>query len=338
MSTLFHTQVPTPLVDLSGLSGEGGARLVAKAEFMNPGLSLKDRIARHIIDSALADGDLAPGQTIVCASSGNTGCSVAAIGRALGHPVIVVTTPKCSAEKRAHISAYGAEVRVEPNDYMSAGQQLARRNGWFDVAQYTNPRNPDAHFRTTGPEIWEQTKSAVTHFVMTGSTFGCFTGTSRFLKSRNPDLRAVLVDPEHSHVRHFVEAHRSGGALPAKVREPMEPYAVEGAGKSKPTPLLDLDLVDDVIVVSDTEAITTCHRLASEKSILAGGSSGLNVAAALRLARSLPPDATVVTVLCDHGVKYLSKIYDADYLERAGIEVEAQPEGAFDPGAPPRER
>lgn len=306
---LFDTQVPTPLLDLSDMVGGGRARLLAKAEFMNPGLSLKDRIVRRILGTAREEGSLEPGQTIVCASSGNTGCSVAAMGRALGHPVIVVTTPKCSQEKRAHVAAYGAQVIVDQDDYMKSGQELAARHGYFDVAQYTNPRNSEAHYRTTGPEIWQQTNATVTHFVMTGSTFGCISGTSRFLKERNPDLQAILVDPEHSHVKHYIEAHRSGGELPPEVHSPMKSYLVEGAGKSKPTALLDLDLVDGVVSVSDSEAIAMCHRMANEKGILAGGSSGLNVAAAVELASTLPPDATVVTVLCDHGVKYLSKIY-----------------------------
>lgn len=322
MQSLFGTQETTPLLDLSDLTTGASARLFAKAEFMNPGLSLKDRIARHILKCAVEDGDLEPGQTIVCASSGNTGCSVAAIGRAMGHPVIVVTSPKCSQEKRAHIEAYGARIVIEADDYMKAGRELACREGYFDVAQYENPKNPEAYYRTMGPEIWEQTEGAVTHFVMTGSTFGCLTGTSTFLKEKNPDIRAVLVDPENSHVKHFLEAHQSGGDLPPEVHAPMESYVVEGAGKSKPTPLLDLDLVDDVVVVSDDQAIAMCHRLANDKSILVGGSSGLNVAAAVELAESLGPGATVVTVLCDHGVKYLSKVYDADYLEEAGIDVD----------------
>jgi len=321
MDSLFGTQAVTPLVDLSDLAPEGSARILAKAEFMNPGLSLKDRIARHILSSAIEDGALEPGRTIVCASSGNTGCSVAAIGRAMGHRVVVVTTPKCSEEKRAHIEAYGAEVIVEPDDYMKAGETLAERVGGFDVAQYTNPRNPDAYYRTMGPEIWDQTEGRVTHFAMTGSTFGCFTGTVSFLKEQRPEVRGVYVDPENSHVKHFVDAHRSGGEVSPEVDEPMESYVVEGAGKSKPTPLLDLDLVDQVLEVSDEEAIAMCHRLASETSILAGGSSGLNVAGGIELATHLGPEATVVTVLCDHGVKYLSKVYDPTYLAEAGVEI-----------------
>lgn len=286
---------------------------------MNPGLSLKDRIARHILASAKDTGDLAPGQTIVCASSGNTGCSVAAIGRALGHPVTVVTTPKCSREKRAHISAYGAELLVVDEDYMKTGRELAELRGYFDVAQYTNPLNADAHYRTTGPEIRAQAGSALTHFVMTGSTFGCFSGTSRFLKETLPGVQAVLVDHEQSHIKHFVEAYWSDEASSPQPPGPMDSYLVEGAGKSRPTPLLDMSLIDDLAVVSDAAAIAMCRRLAREKSILVGGSSGLNLVAAVRLARTLPADATIVTVLCDHGVKYLSKIYDDRFLEEHGI-------------------
>jgi len=319
MTGLFDLQHPTPLLDLSSLVPRD-VRLLAKAEFLNPGMSLKDRIARNIISRARERGDLKPGDTIVCASSGNTGCSVAAIGRAANHPVIVVTTHKCSAEKLAHVRSYGAQIQIAgERDYMQHGDDLAAKHGYFNIAQYSNPDNPEAYETGLAGEIWDQTEGRISHFVMTGSTFGCITGTSRGLKARKPEVRTYLADPEKSHMHYHFTAAKEGSPLNSAAHEPMEQYLVEGAGKSKPTPCLDWALIDGIFKVSDTEAISMCHRMAHHMAILTGGSSGLNVAAAIKLAENCQPGDVIVTVLCDHGVKYLSKIYNTDFLRDHGI-------------------
>lgn len=194
----------TPLIDLTKMVGENSAYLYAKCEFMNPGLSLKDRMANHILDIAKAQGQLKRGDVIVCSSSGNTGCSFAILGKIRGDRVVIVTSEKCSIEKQNHIKALNAEVIVVDYDsYMSYGTDLAKKNGYFDVDQYNNIYNPEAYYKTLGPEIWKDTNGEITHFVMTGSTFGCISGTGRFLKECNPKIQVILADPVCSNIYNY---------------------------------------------------------------------------------------------------------------------------------------
>lgn len=304
----------TPLYDLSSLVETGGARLFGKCEFMNPGMSLKDRIAKHMIEEAIKHGALNFGDTIVCASSGNTGCSVAAYGGSMGFQVIVVTTNKCSEEKLSHIEAYGARVIIESDaNYMNVANELAEKFGYFNIDQYSNPNNPRAYYNTLGPEIWDQTNGEVTHFVMTGSTFGCISGTSKYLKEKNPSVYSMLADPKGSNMhKYYYQAYK--GNKPGLELGKISNFIIEGAGKSKPTSNLDCSLIDEVYSVNDQDSIETCHKVAKEKGLLLGGSSGLNIYAAVQLANRLGPDDMVVTILCDNGVKYLSKIYNSEYL------------------------
>eukprot|EP01104_Vermistella_antarctica_P002977 TRINITY_DN1314_c0_g1_i1.p1 TRINITY_DN1314_c0_g1~~TRINITY_DN1314_c0_g1_i1.p1 ORF type:complete len:307 (+),score=73.69 TRINITY_DN1314_c0_g1_i1:60-923(+) len=189
----------TPLVDLSSLLSSNaqamGTRLLAKAEFFNPGFSLKDRIASHILDTAERKGDLRKGDTVLCASSGNTGAATAMLCAMRGYRCIVLTSPKCSSEKVNSIKAYGAKVVIVKKDYDSAAAALAAEHGYFDMDQYDNPLNREAYFLSMGPEIWTQTKGRVTHFVSGGSTGGHISGVSRYLKQMNPDVHVTLVDP-----------------------------------------------------------------------------------------------------------------------------------------------
>ncbi|GGA15771.1 pyridoxal-5'-phosphate-dependent protein [Okeania sp. KiyG1] len=298
----------TPLIDLTKMVGENSAYLYAKCEFMNPGLSLKDRMANYILDIAEAQGQLKRGDVIVCSSSGNTGCSFAILGKIRGYQVVIVTSEKCSIEKQNHIKALNAEVIVVDHDsYMSYGTDYAKKNGYFDVDQYNNIYNPEAYYKTLGPEIWKDTNGEITHFVMTGSTFGCISGTGRFLKECNPKIKVILADPVCSNIYNYYYSNVKNDLSFNLVSE--ESSIIEGAGKSKPTKCLDFSVIDEVIKISDEEAISTCHQLVNYEGLLVGGSSGLNVFAAKFIANRLDKKGVVVTVLCDSGIKYISKIY-----------------------------
>ncbi|MGD1903417.1 MAG: PLP-dependent cysteine synthase family protein [Geitlerinemataceae cyanobacterium] len=303
----------TPLLDLTDLVEPGSARLYAKCEFMNPGLSLKDRIAIHILDTAEAQGQLTKGDTIVCASSGNTGCSFAMLGRIRGYRVTIVVPESCSQEKQIHIKSLGAKVIVADKDeYMSCGRDYARENNFFDVDQYNNSRNPDTYYKTLGPEIWRDTDGQITHFVTTGSTFGCISGVGRFLKEQNTKIRITLAEPECSNIyEHYygkdVEKQDSKQSV-------KRTSSIEGSGKSSPTQCLDLSVIDEVRKVSDWDAVAMCHLVVKTKGLLVGGSSGLNLFAAKQVADSLGKENIVVTILCDSGVKYLSKLYNPIFL------------------------
>lgn len=290
---------------------------------MNPGFSMKDRIARYILDQAEHAGDLKSGDTIVCASSGNTGCSIAMQGNIRGYHVIIVTSEKCSAEKQNHIRSLNAELKVvsQSEDYMAYGNAFAKENGYFDVDQYNNFGNPEAYYHTLGPELWVDTEGRISHFVMTGSTYGCISGTGKFLKEQNPEIQVILVDPEGSNIQdYFYNAYQTG-EKDNYIFKPVKPSLVEGSGQRKPTGCLDPSVIDEVIKVSDRDAIDMCHRLAAQEGLLVGGSSGLNVAGAIREANKAAPDSVIVTLLCDSGVKYLSKIYNPAYLAQHGIDV-----------------
>jgi len=318
--SVFCNQIGnTPLVNLSDLVRPRGARLFGKCEFLNPGMSLKDRIAENMIRCAVERGELMVGGTIVCASSGNTGCSIAMLGSVQGFKVIVVTSEKCSSEKLKHIQAYHAElVVVKDSEYMQVASRLARENNYFDINQYSNPENPQAYYKTLGPELWRQTNGQITHFVMTGSTFGCISGTGKYLKEQNHSIQVVLADPIGSNMhKYYFQAYKTKNF--SLEFGTMDSFIIEGAGKSKPTDCLNFNVIDDVQKVADQDSINMCHRLARHCGLLVGGSSGLNVHASLQLANKLTSNQTVVTILCDNGVKYLSKIYNSEFLLNNGI-------------------
>ena len=313
----------TPLIDLSHLienPANEGSRVYAKCEFFNPGFSIKDRIVRGIFDEAERRGDLRPGMTVVAASSGNTGASTAMMCAMRGYPCIITTSTKCSVEKMNAIKAYGAKLLVSPPGvkegdamhYMEMARTLARESNGdvFDVDQYDTQSNPKAHFDTLGPEIWRQTGGEITHFVAAGSTGGTISGTGRYLKSQSSDVTVVLADPAGSI---FAEYFRS-----RKITKPKK-FLVEGVGKGSIPGAMHFDVVDDICIVTDQEAFDMCSFLARNEGICAGGSSGLNVHAALKVAAASETPATVVTVMPDLGVKYLSKVYNPHWLKTNGI-------------------
>ena len=313
----------TPLVDITSLAKPKvpGVKVFGKCEFLNPGFSMKDRIVKNIFDKAEKRGDLRPGDTVVAASSGNTGAAVAMIAAMRGYKAVITTSPKCSKEKMDSIRAYGAELIVSPpgvsedhpKSYMNLARSLAVENdGWFDVNPYDNLDNPEGHFRTLGPEIWMQTEGRVTHFVAGGSTGGTISGTGRFLKSMNPKVKAVLADPIGSIFHEYFKTKT--------VTKP-DKFLVEGVGKGSIPGCLDIDVVDSVIRVNDTDAFKTCHELARTEGLMVGGSAGLNTFAALKIANEAEEPVVVVTVLCDLGIKYLTKVFNGDWLNDNGIKV-----------------
>ena len=305
----------TPLIDLSFLVKEDSARLYAKCEFMNPGASMKDRIVRHILNIAEANNHLKKGDTIICASSGNTGCSVAMLGAIKDYSVIIVTSNKCSLEKQSHIKALNAQLIVvdDDEDYMDFADKLAKNKGYFNIDQYNNPHNPEAYYKTLGPEIWKSTEGKITHFIMTGSTFGCISGTGRFLKEKNSKIEVILADPIGSNIYDYFYNGYPKNVISNQLKSKKKTI-IEGAGKNKPTKCLDFSVIDKVIQVSDADAIFTCYEVAKREGLLLGGSSGVNVFAAREIANLLPKNSLVVTILCDNGIKYISKIYNQNFL------------------------
>jgi cystathionine beta-synthase len=310
----------TPLVRLDRTARDLECTLVAKLELFNPGGSSKDRIALAMIEAAEEEGQLAPGGTIVEPTSGNTGVGLAIVAARRGYSCIFVCPDKVGAEKIALLRAYGAEVVVCPtsvppehrDSYYSVSDRLAR-----DVPlawkpdQYHNPNNPRAQYETTGPEIWEQTRGRVTHFVAGIGTGGTVTGIGRYLKERNPQVQIIGADPEGSVY--------SGGSG--------RPYLVEGIGEDFWPSTYDPSVVDRVVAISDAQSFATARRVTREEGLLLGGSGGTAIAAALLVGRDLPADAVIVVHIPDSGRGYLSKIYNdawmADYgfLHAAGTTV-----------------
>jgi len=301
----------TPLVRLSRLGREGRAQLVAKLEMLNPGGSVKDRIGLVMIEDAERRGLLRPGGTIVEPTSGNTGVGLAMAAAIKGYRLVCTMADKQSQEKRDLLRAYGAEVVVcptavppeSPESYYKVAERLARElPGGFLPNQYYNPQNPEAHYRTTGPEIWEQTEGRITHFVTGVGTGGTVSGAGRYLKEREPAVVIVGADPEGSIF--------TGG---------IHPYKTEGIGEDFYPGTFDAALVDRWVRVSDRNSFLTARRLVREEAILAGGSAGTAMFAALEVARELDERALVVVLLPDSGRSYLSKIYNDEWMRQNGF-------------------
>lgn len=309
----------TPLVQLTRVTDGIAATVLAKVEYFNPGGSAKDRIARGIIDAAERDGLLTPGGTIVEPTSGNTGVGLALVALERGYRMIFVVPDKFAGEKVAVLKAYGAEVvmtetSVEPDDprsYYSVSDRLVREiPGAFKPNQFANQNGPAAHFGSTGPEIWRDTDGRVTHFVAGIGTGGTITGTGRYLRDVSDGaVQVVGVDPEGSIY--------SGG--------PVHGYLVEGVGEDFWPETYDPSVVGSLERVADAESFAMTRRLAREEGLLVGGSSGMAVVGALRVAKDLPADAVVVVLLPDHGRGYLSRIYDDEWMRSRGFEIDGPP-------------
>lgn len=321
----------TPLIHLKRIGRGLKTPVYGKAENLNPGGSVKDRIGLAIIEGAERRGELKAGGVVVEATSGNTGIGLAIAAAIKGYRCIFTIPDKMSSEKIRLLRAFGAEVIVvptavppdHPEYYIKKALSIVESTpGAIFANQHFNQDNPDAHYRTTGPEIWEQTEGKITHFVCSPGTGGTITGVGRYLKEKNPKVRIVAGDPLGSIYRQYAETRSKEGG---------EPYKVEGIGGDKIPTSLDFDVVDEWITVSDAEAFRTARRLTRTDGIFIGGSGGLNVHSALDVARKLDdPEALVVTILCDTGERYLSKLYDDNWMaENQMLEAERTTAGAL---------
>ena len=302
----------TPLLRMNRLGKDLECDLIAKLEMMNPGGSVKDRIGINMIEEAERTGKLKPGGTIVEPTSGNTGVGLAMAGLVKGYRSIFTMPDKMSQEKIALLRAHGAEVVItptavapdSPESYYSVANRLTESTpGGFQPDQYHNDRNPEAHYKTTGPEIWKQTDGKITHLVIGVGTGGTISGAGKYSKEQNPDIVIVGADPEGSVF--------TGG-------EP-HPYLVEGIGKESWPGTLDRDIVDRWFTVSDRDSFLTARRISAEEGVLAGGSCGTAMWAALELGKELGPDDVVVVLLPDSGRNYISKLYDDNWMRENGF-------------------
>lgn len=305
----------TPLVKLNRLARGVKSQIFAKMENLNPGYSVKDRIGVSMIEAAEREGILKPGGTVIEATSGNTGIGLALAAAVKGYKCIFVMTDKASVEKSRYLKALGADVVITPvsakpgtpDHYVSTARRIAAETpNSFYPDQYSNPFNPEAHYRTTGPELWRQTEGKITHFVAGLGTGGTISGTGRFLKEQNPAIQIIGADPYGSIFKSYKET--------GKVVE-ATPYLVEGIGQEIVPPNVHLKYVDEVINVTDRDSFEMSRLLGRMEGIFCGGSTGTNLAAALKVAANLDENAIVVFIVCDTGEHYLSKHHSDEWLK-----------------------
>jgi len=310
----------TPLVKLNKLANGIVATLLVKVEYLNPGQSIKDRIAVKMIEDAENEGLIKPGGTIIEGTSGNTGMGLALVAAVKGYKCIFTTTDKQSQAKIDLLRALGAEVRVCPTDvdaddprsYYSVARQLSRDipNSYYPN-QYDNPSNTKAHYEETGPEIWDQTEGKITHYVAGMGTGGTITGVARYLKEKNPRIRVIGVDSVGSVYKKYFETGEYD-------KNEIKPYLTEGIGEDIIPKNIDMDCIDAVVQVNDKNAFMTTRELAEKEGIFAGGSCGAAVYGALKYAQShqLNKDDLMVIILPDSGARYISKIFNDDWMKK----------------------
>lgn len=307
----------TPLVRINNITKQHKikAQVYAKMESLNPGYSVKDRIGISMVDWAEKEGVLKKGGTIVEATSGNTGIGLALVAAARGYKCIFVLTDKVSVEKNRYLKAIGADIVVcpaaakpgTPDHYVATAKRIAEETpNCFYPDQYNHPANPAAHYRTTGPEIWEDTEGKITHFVASIGTGGTISGTGRYLKEMNPAIKVIGADPYGS----IFKTYKESGHVP----EPT-PYLVEGIGQALPTGNADLNIIDEIINITDRESFDLARQLGRREGIFCGGSTGTIFAGALKVAKDLDENAVVVFIVCDTGEHYLTKFHSDEWMK-----------------------
>jgi cystathionine beta-synthase len=336
---VLHLIGRTPLVRLNRMARGLKATVLAKMESLNPGYSVKDRIGISMVEAAEREGTLKPGGTIVEATSGNTGIGLALAAAVKGYRCIFVMTEKASVEKVRYLKALGSDVVVvpatakpgTPDHYVETARRIARETpNSFYPDQYSNPNNPEAHYRTTGPELWEQTEGRITHFVAGLGTGGTISGTGRFLKEKDPNIRVVGADPYGSVFKTYKETGRTHEATP---------YLVEGIGQEVVPANVHIRYVDEIVNVTDRESFEMSRRLGREEGIFCGGSTGTNLAAALKVAKGLDESGVVVFIVCDTGEHYLTKHHSDEWLkEKRLLEPQKMTAGLISSTKPAGER
>jgi len=309
----------TPLIRLRGASQLTGCNILGKAEFLNPGGSVKDRAALYIILDAEKRGALEPGGVIVEGTAGNTGIGLALVGNARGYRTVIVIPDTQSQEKKDMLRLCGAELREvpavpykDPNNYVHVSERLAKELGAFWANQWDNTANADGHYRSTGPEIWAQTGGKVDGFTCAIGTGGTLAGVSRYLKEKKPSVRIAAADPMGAAMYSWFkrgELESEGTSI------------TEGIGQGRVTKNVAMALVDDAYQIPDAEALPLIFEMAKREGLILGGSSGINIAGAIRLARDLGPGHTVVTILADSGTRYQSKLFNPAFLKEKGLPV-----------------
>jgi cystathionine beta-synthase len=312
--TILDTIGRTPLVRIRKLARDCACPVLAKMESFNPGGSVKDRIGITMVEAAEQDGRLKPGGTIVECTSGNTGLGLAMVAAIKGYRAVLCMPDKVSSEKVNLLKAFGAEVMLaptavapeSPESYYSVARRIAaERPGAFLANQYFNPANPEAHYRTTGPELWQQTAGRITHFVAGMGTGGTISGVARYLKEQMPSVKVIGADPVGSILKHYHET-----------REMSEPhtYKIEGVGEDFIPGATDFSVIDQVIACTDRDGLNMARRLAREEALFTGGSGGMAAWVALEVAKRAPADALVVVLIPDTGERYLSKVHNDAWM------------------------
>ena len=307
----------TPMVQINQLAKQRKikAKILAKMESLNPGYSVKDRIGISMIDWAEKEGVLKKGGTVIEATSGNTGIGLALTAAVRGYKCIFVLTDKVSVEKMRYLKSLGADIVVcpaaakhgTPDHYVETARRIAQETpNSFYPDQYNHPANPEAHYRTTGPEIWNDTEGKITHFVSGIGTGGTITGTGRYLKEKNPKIRIIGADPYGS----IFKSYKDTGRFPEAT-----PYLVEGIGQSLPVGNADMSVIDEIINVTDRESFELARQLSRREGIFCGGSTGTNFAAALKVAEGLDESGVVVFIVCDTGEHYLTKFHSDEWMK-----------------------
>jgi cysteine synthase A len=315
----------TPLVRLRKASESTGCEILGKCEFLNPGGSVKDRAALAIVEDAERKGLLRPGGVIVEGTAGNTGIGLALVGNVRGYRTVIVMPETQSQEKKDMLRLLGADLRLvpavpykDPNNYVKVAGRLAEElaksepNGAIWANQFDNVANREGHYRTTGPEIWEQTGGRIDAFTCAVGTGGTLAGVGMFLKERKPSIRIVCADPMGAALYHWYKH----GELKAEGSS-----ITEGIGQSRITKNLEGAPVDDAVQIPDEEALPIIFDLVREEGLVLGGSSGINVAGAIRVAKELGPGHTIVTILCDYGTRYQSRLFNPTFLREKGLPV-----------------